>query len=85
MRSYITERTLLCARHIEETCDTIRKTAKIFGISKSTLHNDLSKRLKFLNFDLYRKVQKILKTNFLDKHIRGGMATKNKYKKIKKI
>ena len=59
---------------------TIRDTAKHFGISKSTVHFDLSTRLKKVNFHLHKKVEKLLKNNFQQRHIRGGNATKNKYK-----
>lgn len=79
MKPYIKERTLQVARHISQTEDTIRKTAKIFHLSKSTVHNDLSKRLKYVDIALYRDVKKILDKNFTEKHIRGGQSTKQKY------
>ncbi len=79
MKSYIKERTLQVAGHIFETQDTIRKTAQIYNLSKSTVHNDLSKRLKKVDLRLYREVQKILDKNFSEKHLRGGESTKNKY------
>ena len=79
MKPYIKERTLEVARHISETQDTIRKTAKIFGLSKSTVHNDLSKRLQKVDKQMYENVQKILDHNFAEKHIRGGMSTKHKH------
>lgn len=62
---------------------TIREMTKYFSVSKSTIHNDLSKRLKCLNADIYCKVEKILKFNFSVKHIRGGRSTKQKYLKKK--
>lgn len=62
---------------------TIRATAKEFNISKSTVHLDVSKRLKNINLSLYRQVQKILETNFNERNIRGGLATKTKYEKLK--
>ncbi len=80
MKPYIKERTLQVAQHITETGDTIRKTAQIFHLSKSTVHNDLSKRLKKLDKKLYTKVQNVLDKNFAEKHIRGGQSTKIKYK-----
>ena len=80
MKPYIKERTLQSANHILQTRDTIRKTAKIFHLSKSTVHNDLSKRLKSLDKRMFNQVQKILDFNFSQKHIRGGQSTKNKYK-----
>ena len=81
MKPYIKERTLLSAEHIIETKDTIRKTAKIFNLSKSTVHNDLSKRLKKIDKSKFDEVRIILNENFFDKHIRGGMATKRKFQK----
>lgn len=79
MKSYIKERTLQVANHISQTEDTIRKTAEIFNLSKSTVHNDLSKRLKRVDFKMYENVQKILDKNFSEKHIRGGQSTKHKF------
>jgi putative DeoR family transcriptional regulator (stage III sporulation protein D) len=72
------------AKYILEKNATIRETAKVFSYSKSTVHNDVSNKLKKINFCLYEKIQVILKNNFAQKHIKGGIATKNKYKKIKK-
>lgn len=79
MKPYIKERTLSVANHIVKTNDTIRKTAKIFNLSKSAVHNDLSKRLKKVDVKMYNKVRKILDLNFSEKHIRGGLSTKKKY------
>ena len=73
------------ARYIIDNQTTIREAAKHFSYSKSTVHNDVSKKLKKTNFPLYKKLKKILENNFSEKHIRGGMATKNKFKNIKKI
>ena len=81
MKAYIKDRTLQMARHITETEDTIRRTAQIYNLSKSTVHNDLAKRLKKVDLKMYNEVQKILDKNFSQKHIRGGEATKIKYKK----
>lgn len=69
------------AKFIINTHSTIRETAKNFGYSKSTVHNDLSKKLKKINIGLFEKVDEILKKNFSEKHIRGGLATQKKYKK----
>ncbi len=69
------------ARFIIENKTTIRHTAKVFDISKSTVHNDVSNRLKEYNYNLYEEVQKILRYNFKEKHIRGGLSTKKKYEK----
>ena len=63
---------------------TIREMCKYFYVSKSTIHNDLSKRLKLLNIALYKNVSKILLFHFSVKHLRGGRATKQKYLKEKK-
>lgn len=63
---------------------TIRKCAEAFGISKSTVHNDLSKKLKDTNKFLYYQVYKVLKQNLQERHYRGGNATKLKYLSLKK-
>ncbi len=76
--SYIDDRTIKEAEFIVKTKFTIRKSAEYFGVSKSTLHNDLKFRLPKLNSKLYVKVQKILKQHFDEKHIKGGQATKQK-------
>ncbi len=59
---------------------TIRKTAKVFGLAKSTVHYDLTKRLPKIDSVLYEEVRYILNINFQEKNIRGGISTKNKYK-----
>lgn len=79
MNKDLLERVLMLANHILSTGDTIRKTAKIFSLSKSTVHNDVSKRLYKIDKVFYLKVQQILDLNFAQKHIRGGEATKRKY------
>ncbi|HIV01122.1 MAG TPA: sporulation transcriptional regulator SpoIIID [Candidatus Caccopulliclostridium gallistercoris] len=84
MKVDISERAVTFARHILDSGDTVRQTAFIFGISKSTVHYDVSHRLKKIDFNLYKKVNKILEKNFNEKHIRGGNSTKNKYLKMKK-
>lgn len=71
------------AKYILGSKQTIRQCAKAFGVSKSTVHYDISCRLKGLNARLYSRLKVVLDTNFADKHIRGGMATKNKYKSLK--
>ena len=58
---------------------TVRKTARIFGVGKSTVHKDMVKRLKPLSSELYEEVRKILEINLQQRHVRGGLATKNKY------
>ncbi len=79
MKEYIKERTLKAAQYISDTHQTIREAAKVFYISKSTVHHDLSTRLKNLDSQMFEQVQKILDENFDEKHIRGGQATKHKY------
>ena len=62
---------------------TIRAAAKVFNISKSTVHLDVSKRLKKINLQLYKRVQVVIENNFKERNFRGGMATKMKYEKLK--
>lgn len=78
------ERVIMLANHILSTHDTIRQTAKIFSLSKSTVHNDVSKRLYKIDKILFLKVQRILDEHFREKHIRGGEATKLKYRNYTK-
>ena len=68
------------ALYIIENRTTIRAAAKQFGISKSTVHKDLTQRLKHCDMELYRAVKQILEVNKAERHIRGGLATKQKYK-----
>lgn len=79
----IKTRSEIFGEYILDNHTTIRKTAEYFNISKSTVHNDVSKKLKIENYKLYVKVAKILKVNFEMKHIRGGLATKSKYENLK--
>ena len=83
MKGLPEERAIELARYIIETKETVRSTAKKFGVSKSTVHKDVSERLKTLNQALYIEVKGILDENKRERHIRGGLATKNKYEKIK--
>jgi len=75
----IKDRVMQEAQYIYETHSTIRKTAQIYGVSKGTVHNDISKSLEKLEYDLYLSLKEILQENFKQKHIRGGKATKEKY------
>jgi len=70
------------ANYMIKTGDTLREMASVFNVSKSTVHKDLKDRLKFIDNDLYRKVQKILKHHIDIRHIKGGESTKKKYQKI---
>ncbi len=81
MKEYIEKRVLETADYIIETGATVRSAAKIFGISKSTVHKDMSERLKELSPTKAEKVGMILKENLAERHIRGGIATKEKYLK----
>ncbi len=83
MYNYLKTRILLEAEYIIEYKATVRSTAKTFGIGKSTVHKDMVLRLKEINLDLYYKVKDILQTNLQERHIRGGLATKRKYTKLK--
>ena len=79
----IEERAVELAQYIIESKDTVRGAAKRFGISKSTVHKDVSERLLKINPILASDVRKILDDNKAERHIRGGMATKIKYSHLK--
>ena len=80
MPDNIEKRACELAVYIIETGATVRAAAQHFGISKSTVHKDLSTRLPGINRQLYRQVRAILDRNKQERHIRGGMATRRKYK-----
>lgn len=80
----IEERAICLAQYIIDSKDTVRGAAKKFGISKSTVHKDVSERLLKINPALAREVRSILDENKAERHIRGGMATKLKYEQEKK-
>lgn len=77
------ERTVTLAEYISATGKTVRDAAGHFGLSKSTVHKDITTRLPDLDVDLYEKVRKILDLNKAERHMRGGLATKHKYEEIK--
>ncbi len=79
MAETIEERAVELAVYIIETGATVRTAAQHFGISKSTVHKDLSQRLPMYNKTLYLQVRKVLDINKAQRHIRGGMATRQKY------
>ena len=79
----IEERAVNLAQYIIDTGDTVRGAAKKFGISKSTVHKDVSERLVNINLALAQEVRKVLDENKAERHIRGGMATKLKYSREK--
>lgn len=79
MWDYIVERVIKEAEYIAETNSTVRTAAEHFNISKSTVHKDVTERLKCVDLDLFYMVRGVLDKNLSERHIRGGMATKNKY------
>ena len=79
MKNYIEERAVEIANFIVNSNATVRETAKKFGISKSTVHKDITDRVTKINPSLANDVRKILEINKAERHIRGGMATKRKY------
>ncbi len=82
MKDYIEERALEIANHIISKRATVRQTANIFGVSKSTVHKDVTERLPKINPLIASKVKLVLDKNKAERHIRGGRATKMKYKAI---
>lgn len=79
MKGYIEERAVEIANYIIEHNATVRQTAKAFGISKSTVHKDVTERLLGINPTLATRARVVLDVNKSERHIRGGMATKEKY------
>ena len=84
MQSDIKLRVIKEAEYIATTGQTLRKTAEYMGISKSTVHKDMSKRLKYIDRDLYDTVRKVTEENKSLRHIRGGEATRDKYLRMRK-
>ena len=80
MKEYIEERAVAIANYIIDHNATVRQTAKKFGISKSTVHKDISERLPLFNRPLYLQVKEVLDVNKAQRHIRGGIATRKKYR-----
>ena len=80
MRDDFQDRAAILGEYILDTGATVRATAKVFKISKSTVHKDVTERLIHKNPQLYRQVKEVLEKNKQERHIRGGMATKRKYK-----
>ena len=79
MKKYIEDRAVEVATYIIENDATVRQAAKQFGISKSTVHKDCAERLSQVNPNLANEVRKVLDVNKAERHIRGGLATKEKY------
>ena len=83
MREYIEKRAIELGEYILSSGATVRQCAEKLGVSKSTVHYDVSKRLKYIDYDLYLKVKKVLDFNFGERHLRGGESTKRKYLTMK--
>jgi len=83
MKDYIAQRCISEAEYILSTGSTVRKTAKKFMISKSTVHKDMTERLMAINKQLALRVREVLEKNKSERHIRGGYATKQKYSEVK--
>lgn len=79
MKDYIEERAIELAKYIIENNATVRSTAKVFALSKSSVHKDVTERLGKINPALAAKAKLVLDKNKAERHIRGGMATKHKY------
>ena len=79
MKTYIEERAIRTGQYIIETKATVRQAADKFGVSKSTVHKDVTSRLSKINPALAMEARKVLDVNKQERHIRGGMATKEKY------
>lgn len=79
MWDYIEERAKKCAEYIVETGCTVRACSAHFDISKSTVHKDVAERLKYIDEDLFKRVQNVLALNLSERHLRGGDATRKKY------
>lgn len=80
MKEEMETRACALAVYMIDTGATVRAAAKEFGISKSTVHKDLTQRLRYCNYPLYQQVRVILDRNKEQRHIRGGLATRQKYK-----
>ena len=84
MWEYIEDRVIKCAEYIVETGCTVRACSAHFSVSKSTVHKDVSERLRYLDADLYERVRDVLNLNLSERHIRGGNATREKYEEKRK-
>lgn len=81
MRDYIRKRVVDISRYIVESKSTVRQAAAVFGVSKSTVHKDVTERLPRVSKDLARKVKRVLEKNKAERHLRGGEATRKKYRR----
>ena len=73
------------AEYMIKSGDTLRGASAVFGLGKSTVHSDMTEKLKNLDFGLYKSVRKVICKNLSERHIRGGNATKRKYVEIKNM
>lgn len=85
MQDYIERRVLEISQYMLESKGTVRQTARIFGVSKSTVHKDLTERLPRINDAMFQKVREVLEVNKAERHIRGGEATRKKYSEWKEL
>jgi putative DeoR family transcriptional regulator (stage III sporulation protein D) len=74
------DRCIKLAEYLIDHNSTVRATAKRFGISKSTVHKDIAEKLPHIQFELYQKAKDVLEKNKAERHLRGGQATKDKYR-----
>ncbi|MBR4889203.1 MAG: sporulation transcriptional regulator SpoIIID [Clostridia bacterium] len=79
MKGIVEDRAVELGAYIVENKATVRSAASKFGVSKSTVHKDVAERLKYVDAGLYRQVKTVLETNKAQRHIRGGLATREKY------
>lgn len=79
MQEYIRKRVLEICEYILQSNHTVRQTAAVFGVSKSTVHKDMTERLPIINKELANQVREVLEKNKAERHLRGGEATKRKY------
>ena len=82
MKELAQDRAVVLGEYMLDTGATVRATARMFSVSKSTVNKDVTERLRHSNPQLYREVKKVLEKNKEERHIRGGMATRRKYKGI---
>ncbi|BAS28911.1 sporulation transcriptional regulator SpoIIID [Limnochorda pilosa] len=85
MREYIRKRVMEISTYIVDTNSTVRQAATVFGVSKSTVHKDVTERLPRVNADLAYQVKGVLDRNKAERHIRGGEATRQKYRGERKV
>ena len=83
MKGLPEERAIMLGEYIAETHETVRQAAKHCCVSKSTVHKDVTERLQHINRQLYSEVKCVLEKNKAERHLRGGLATREKYKKLK--